>query len=113
MGRNDERSVPLKAVLEIPGCLAVDRLRPGRNVPGLAGLVVVAGDVPSVTPRVDDFRVSRIRGDPAGLASAHRMPVSGPDPGVAGRARDRDGRIVLLGAIDPVRDPTVDDHSVE
>ena len=112
--RDEDRRVPLEAVLQVLRRLADRELRPRHDLPRLAGLVVVAGDRAAVAAGEDDVGVLRLRRDPAALAAADGVPVRDADPRRPGCAtRDRDGRVVLLRAVDAVREPVVGGDAIE
>ncbi len=76
--------------------------------------MVVAVDDAAVATRVRDLRMVRVQRDRPGLAATHVHPVLLRVEGVARHPRrDRDGRVVLLCPVQPVREGVVDHHVVE
>ena len=113
MSRGEDRGVPLDRVPEVARGPADGELRPGDDLALLARPVVVPRDRAAVAAGVDDVRVARLRGDPAALAPADGVPLLAADLPSAGPARDRDGRVVLLRAVDAVGEAVVDGDPVE
>ena len=111
--RDEDRSVPVEAVLQVARRLPVDRLRPGRDDPRLLRPPVVPRDLAAVAPAPEDLRVARVGLCPAALAAARRVPVGRPDRAAGDGARDRDVAVVLLGAVEPVRKAVVGSEAVE
>src|SRR5262249_14537583 len=60
-----------------------------------------------------DVGVLRLGSDPAALAAADRVPVIDVDAAAAPARGDGDGGVVLLRAVDPVREAVVGRDSVE
>src|SRR5207253_130407 len=101
--RDHDRRVPLEAVLQVLARLADRQLRPGHDLPALTGAIVVARDGAAIAPSEDHLGILRFGRDPPALASSHLMPVAFPDAPPAPTACGRDRRVVLLGAVYPVR----------
>src|SRR5262249_35818304 len=90
------------------------QLRPAHDLPGLAGLVVVARDLPAVPAGVHNICIVRVGRDPAALPPPHRVPVGQVDALFARHAAgEPHGRVVPLGAVDPVGELAVGGHAVE
>ena len=79
----------------------------------LAGPAVEAADVAAVAAGVGHLGVARLRRDVSALAAGHVVPVAVADAEAAGAARDRDGGVILLRAVDAVGELVVGDHVVE
>ena len=77
--REHHRGGPLEAVLHLGRRDAGRVRRPGGDVAGLAGAVVVPGQVAAVLAGVDDVRVVRVGHGEAGLAAADGVPVAQPN----------------------------------
>jgi len=79
----------------------------------LIGAAVEPRDVAEVGAGVNDVRIARVNGNVTALASAHGIPVAAVDVTAVAGGGDTDGRIVLLRAIDAVREIVVGSHVVE
>ncbi len=75
--------------------------------------MVLARDQAVVGAGVDDLRIARVGRDPAALAAAHVVPVLLGDAAAGGAAGDAHGGVVLLRAVDVVREIVVERHAVE
>ena len=100
-------------VLQVLGTVARDVQWIDGRVPQVVGSVVKAGDQPAIGSGVNDFRIPGIRCDVAALAATDHVPVLPADDAIVITARDRNGGIVLLRAIDAVRPVIVDGHVIE
>ncbi len=74
--------------------------------------MVVARDLAAVRAGVNDLRITGIGRNVSALASAHRIPTRAIDAS-PGRTGNADRRVVLLRAINPVREAIVGDGVVE
>src|SRR5207249_8510644 len=113
VGGDEDRRVPLEAVLQVRGRAPVGELGPRHDVAYLPGAVVVAGDLAPVLARVDDARLLRVGRHPAARAPAGRVPVALRDPVAGNAARNADVGVVLLRAVAPVGELVVHRHPVE
>ncbi len=113
VGRDHDRRVPLEAILQVRRRVAVRELRPRHDVAHLLRAVVVARDLAAVLAGVDDVGVLRIDGHPAAFPAAGRVPVLRVDRVAGDRARNADVAVVLLRAIDPVRELIVRRDPIE
>src|SRR5438876_11657158 len=104
MRREEDREVPLEAVFQVGGAVAHRVVRPDRDVALLAGAVVDAADEAAVVTAVDDVGVVGLGGEPAALGAGRRLPVALVDAAAVAAAEDADGGVVLLGAVDAVRE---------
>jgi hypothetical protein len=86
---------------------------PERNVTLLTLRPIHAGEDAHVAAAVRDVRVARVDSDGGILASGDREEIALADLTVIGAAGDRDGRIVLLRAVDAVRPLVVGGDVVE
>ncbi len=110
---DEDRRVPLEAVLQVLGRRAELELGVDHHVPDLVGLGVPAVDDAAVAARIDEGRVVPVEGDRAGLAAADRVPeLFGMRP-AAVPGGDGDRGVVLLGPVDPVGELVVHLHRVE
>src|SRR5579871_6908282 len=100
-------------MLEFGGTLTVGDFRPRRNGLDLAGSLVEAGERALVIAGVDDVRIGRIGRDIAGFAAAHRIPVRTIDASAVAAAGDGDGSVVLLRAVNTIRNLVVGDDVIE
>ena len=108
-----DRRVPVVSVLEIPGNIPKRELRvfldrfafPAGGNPAL--------DDPLIAASEDDFRIIRIKGQVGAFATGHGIPVLPVDALVVGPAGDGNSRIILLPAIDKIREAIIRDDPVK
>ena len=112
MRRKHQRRDPLKTVGKIDRAMTgvVDRHR--TDVSRFFFLFVVASDEAFVV-RIDDVPVARIRYDKATFAAARDEPILLPNSAPAGAARDANVGIVLLRAVNVVRERIVHSHMIK
>src|SRR5437899_12684014 len=84
-----------------------------RDVLGLAGPLVEAGNQALVVAGVHNVRVWRIGRNVTRLSAAYRVPIGTIDGTVVAAAGDGDGAIVLLRAIDVVRRTSISNDVIE
>ena len=111
--RDDDGRRPLEPVLHVGRRAATGRLRPDRDIAGFAEPMIVSRHDAVIRAGVDDVRVARIGSDVAAFAAADLIPVGVIDAAAAGPARNRNGGVVLLRAVDPVRKLIVGDHVIK
>src|SRR5207244_8338127 len=111
--RNNDRRGPLKAMLEIGRTLTIADFRIDCDVLQLPGTFVKTSDLSLVIAGVDDVRLGRVRSNVASFSASDVVPVGAVDGGVVAAAGDRDGAVVLLGAVHVVGRPRVRDYMVE
>src|SRR5689334_9802941 len=87
--------------------------RPWIDRLGLFCRVVVAGDLATIRTGVDDVGVTWIRRHITALSAADRVVVGTIDAAVRASTGDRDGRVVLLSTVKPVRKAVVGSHVIE
>src|SRR5215471_15435582 len=75
--------------------------------------MVMPRDEPEVVSRVNDLRIFGIRRDPPRLATSDGVPVRYADTEIGRAARDSDRRVVLLRAVQPIREPVVGRDAIE
>ena len=68
------------------------------------GVLIVARDLAAVRTGVHDLRIGGIGRDVAALAAADVVPIRAIDAALGARARNSDGRVVLLRAVDVIRE---------
>src|SRR5205085_6898016 len=100
----DDWKVPLKAILQISRAMSHRIFRPRRDVAQLSRVMVIARYQSTVRACEDNLRIFRIRRNPAGFASAHIEPILTTDASVIRSARNPNGRVVLLRAVDVIRE---------
>ena len=83
------------------------------DVAELAGVFVITGDVALIIAGVDDERVARIGCNVAGFAAADGIPILTIDGAVEIAAGDGDGAVVLLRAVDVIREAVICDDVIE
>ena len=103
-GRKGDGKTPLEAVFQNVGAVAHGIIGPGIDVAHLAGVVVLAGDQVAVGSGIDDFGILGIGGDPTAFAAAYVVPILVGDTAGGGAAGDANGGIVLLRAVDVIRE---------
>src|SRR5438128_930796 len=84
-----------------------------RDVLGLAGPLVEAGNQALVVAGVHNVRVWRIGRNVTRLSAAYRVPIGTIDGTVVAAAGDSDGAVVLLRAIDVVRRTSIGNYVIE
>ncbi len=82
-------------------------VRPNVDRPPFAGLVIDAGQEAVVGAAVDDIRIVRVGRQVSAFAAGRRLPVALADAGAVGTMRDADGRVVLLGSVNAIREISV------
>ena len=113
MRRKEDRVIPLKAVFHrfrarahrIVG-IDVDRAQ-------LFRAVIVARQIAAVTSRKNNVGIFRMRRDPARFAAADIIPMRLVDAEIRRSARNFDGRIVLLCAVNIVWKIIIDRDAVK
>ncbi len=101
--RKHDRLGPLKAVLHIGGGPADGIHGPGIHGLSFAGMVIVAGDLPTVRPCVHDFGIRGIGSDVAAFAAPDVVPIWSVDCAIGASAGDAHGGVVLLRAVNVIR----------
>src|SRR5581483_8141692 len=104
VGRERDRSGPLKAVDEIGGAVTHGIQRPRGDLLRLAGRLVETGDESVVGAGIDDVGIAGIGNDEAAFAAADVKPIALGDGAVVAAAGDGDGGVVLLRAVDVVEE---------
>jgi len=79
----------------------------------LAGAAIEAADVAEVGTGINDVGIARIDGDVAALAATDIVPIPPIDEAAIATGTDTDGGIVLLRAVDAIREIVVGDDVVE
>src|SRR5437867_10209023 len=81
---------------------------PRRNALRLFSALIKASDYAAAVAGINDVPITRIRRDIPGLAAAYVIPVFiGDHPLVGIAGRNSDGCIVLLSAVEVIREPIV------
>ena len=75
-------------------------------------MVVIPGDLAAIRAGVDDLRIMRIGRDVSAFTSAHRIPIRTIDSTPL-RRRSAYCAVVLLSAINEIREAIVGNHMVE
>ncbi len=83
------------------------------DVAELAGVFVIARDVALIIAGVDDQRIARIGRNVAGFAAADGIPILTIDGAIHIAAGNGDGAVVLLRAIDVVREAIICDDVIK
>ena len=113
MGREEDREVPLKAVLHTFGAVAHRVVWPYVDGLFLLGAVVEAGQVAAVATAVNDVVVQRIYSDVGTLATSGRFPVALTDGAAIRAVQDPQGAVVLLRAVDAVGEMIVGRYAIK
>src|SRR5436305_303707 len=112
MGREGNRFGPLETIFLVCRSRANRIQRPGRYILDLSGVVVIPGDLAAIRAGVDDLRIMRIGRDVSAFTSAHRIPIRTIDSTPL-RRRSAYRAVVLLSAINEIREAIVGNHMVE
>ena len=113
MRRRDDRRTPAVAVLQLIARHREAILGVRHDRAAVLGARVEFLDDPLVAAGVDLDRVLRVKGRDRALAAADAFPVLVADPAAVRAAGDADGRVVLLAAVDAVREQVVRVDAVE
>src|SRR5262249_50240168 len=113
MRREHDGERPLETILHLVRRRAANALGPDANVAYLAGAVVVACQVALIAAGVDEVGVVWAHGDVAALATANLVPVRTSDGVMQRAARHGNGCVVLLRAVNPIRELVVGDDVIE
>ena len=100
--RNQNRKGPLEPKGYLGRRHAVVVAEPDGNVTHLPRTMVNAREDARVAAAISNRRIARIHGDGRILAPRHRVVVAHADGAVVRAARDRDGAVVLLRAVDAI-----------
>ena len=103
----------MKAVFESGCAFAVGHDGMDGNVAELASVFVVTGDVALIITGVDDERVARIGSDVAGFTAADGIPILTVDGAIEIATGDGDGGVVLLRAVDVIREAIIGGDVIE
>ena len=110
--RDHDRGVPVEAVLHVARGERGWKHRIRHDVAHCRGALVPLRDLAHVAAAVVQHRVVGVEHHVGGLAPGHRVPVL-PANATGRPARDGDGAVVLLAAIDVVRETVIGVHAVE
>ena len=113
MGGEEDREVPLEAVLHAFGARAHGVVGPNVDGAVQVAVVVESGEESAVAAAVYDVVVDRVGRQVGALAAGGGLPVAFADEAAGGTDVDADGRIVLLGAVDAVGEMVVGGDAVE
>ena len=113
VGGEEDREVPLEAVLHALGAGAHGVVRPDVDGAVQVPVVVESGEEAAIAAAVDDVVVDRVRRQMGALAAGGGFPVALADEAAGGADADADGRIVLLGPVDAVGEMVVCGDAVE
>ena len=113
VGRDQHRESPLETLGHIGRTPAVVVAHGHRDVALLSATVIVARERAHVAAAVGDQRIARINGDRCVLAAGHAVVVAFTDLAIVGPARDGNGGVVLLRAVNAVRELVVGSDVIE
>src|SRR5262245_20153119 len=111
--REKDREVPLEAILGGNSAVAERILGPDGYVADFARAVVDAGEIAEIVAAIDDFGVFWMDGDVAALAAGRGFPIPFGNRETVATASNAHGRVLLLGAVDAIRDRVVGYDTIE
>ena len=110
---DEDRSVPLEPVVQIPRGDAVGEFGIDDHVAGPRLLPVLPFDLPDVVPGVGELGAAGRDPDVAAFPSRHLQPVAFVGQPAVGPRGHRDRGVVLLGAVEAAREGVVHGEPVE
>src|SRR5207253_3228528 len=111
--REDQRKVPLEAILDVRRAPAHRIVWIRIDIAHLAGAMIVTSNQTVVRSGENNFRIFRQRSNPAGLAAANIVPIAESDCTFIGSASNAHRRVVLLRAVDVIRKIIVERDAIK